>query len=704
MGAVQFDLRESYLKKTVYRVKNVGSLTFLLLSPIIEATSPVHAISLSKMLSRTYPFGTFVVALVLPCVKMARHIISARSVAFFTTAFVLLVAAVGLTGCQKTELATPVPEPGVSGAVFGGQNPVSGSLIQLYSVGTTGDGLAAARLISATLTTSDGTGLPNSNANAGNATNSLPAGSFTITGDFTCPLATTEVYLVATGGNPGLGLGNNANLALMAALGPCGDLSSSTYIAINELTTVGAAAALSNFMNGYASVGSGSSDAAQLQTAFLTANEYTNTTNGAAPGATLPAFFSASSTALQTLADIVASCVNSAGGVAGDPSTCGQLFGFATLSGGTAPTDTVGAILNILKQPTVNVSQLFALVPAQPPFTSTLSSAPASWALPITSNTTPQLTYTLYAFPEADNSVTPLYALINSAQHTIDMTMYALEDTTFLGDLVTACNRGVKVRVILDQNLEKSGNTPAYNQLNATSNCSAVWANRAFQASHQKSIILDGTQVAIMSLNLQSQYYSTTRDFALLENDAADIAAIQATFNADFAAGTPSSGVAGTSDYTYQPGAGDDLIWSPTTAQADMLAIINNARKTLVVENEEMGASNIVSALEAACTRGVAVHVAMVSQSSYATNFRALEAAGCGVHVYPDTQTGFYIHAKAVVADYGLSTQSVYMGSINYSNASMTENRELGVYIADPASVQFLNATMVSDYAGGSPY
>jgi cardiolipin synthase len=533
----------------------------------------------------------------------------------------------------------------------------------------------------------------------------LPAGSFTITGDYTCPSATTEVYLVATGGNPGLAPGsNNADLALMAALGPCGGLSSSTYIVLNELTTIGTAAALTNFMTAYASVGSGSSDASQLQTAFLTVNEYTNTTSGAVPGATLPTFFSASSVTLQTLGDILAACVNSTGGIAGDSSVCGQLFTLATPSGGPAPTNTVGAILNILKQPTVSVSQLYALLPGSNPFQPTLSSVPASWALPITSNTTPPLTYTLYAFPESDNSVTPLYALVNNAQKTIDMTMYALEDTAFSGDLFTACNRGVKVRVILDQNDEKSGNTSAYNQLNAAANCSAVWANKTFEASHQKSIILDGTQVAIMSLNLQSQYYSTTRDFALLENDPVDIAAIQATFNADYAAGTPSSGVAGASDFSYSPGAGDDLIWSPTTAQADMLAIINNARKTLLVENEEMGASNIVSALEAACTRGVTVDVAMVSQSSYSTEFRALEAAGCGVHVYPDTQTGFYIHAKAVVADYGLSTQNVYMGSINYSTASMTENRELGVYIADPASVQFLNATMASDYAGGSPY
>jgi hypothetical protein len=651
-----------------------------------------------------HAFGPPVSAPSLRWIERIYRCFSQPRLAWTAPALGISLALAGLTGCQQAEFSASAPEPGIAGAVFGGQNPVSGSLIQLYAVGTSGDASTATPLISATLTTSDGSHLNNSNANAGNTNNTLAAGSFTITGDFTCPSATTEVYLVATGGNPGVG-SNNPNLSLMAALGPCGDLAGSTYLVINELTTVGAVAALQNFLNSYASVGSGSSDAAQLQTAFLTANQYANTANGSAPGATLPAFFSASSTALQTLADILAACVNSPGGTAGDTSACGQLFSLATPSGGSAPADTVTAVLDILKQPTVNVSQLFMLIPTQPPFVPTLPGAPASWALPITSNTSTRLTYTLYAFPESDNSVTPLYALINNAQSTIDMTMYALEDTTFSADLVAACQRGVKVRVILDQNDEKSGNTPAFNQLNATANCTAEWANKAFEATHEKSFIIDGTQVAIMSLNLQSQYYSTTRDFALIENDPTDIAAIEATFNADFAAGTPSSGVAGSSDFAYAPGAGDDLIWSPTTAQADMLAIINNATKTLLVENEEMGASNIVSALEAACTRGVTVHIAMVNDNNeYGSEFTALQNAGCKVNVYPDTQTGFYVHAKAVVADYGLPSQNVYMGSINYSSASMTENRELGAYISDPASVQSLNATMAADYAGGTAY
>ena len=335
--------------------------------------------------------------------------------------------------------------------------------------------------------------------------------------------------------------------------------------------------------------------------------------------------------------------------------------------------------------------------------TTNASSSPQTVTL-AGSSTSSSVTYALYTFPETDASVTPLYALVNGAAKTIDMTMYALEDTVFTADLVADCKRGVVVRVILDQNDEKSGNTTAYNALNAQAGCSAVWANKAFEATHEKSFIVDGTQVAIMSLNLQSTYYSTTRDFAMVENDPVDISAIQLTFNNDYAAGTPSSGVAGTSDFSYIPGTGTDLIWSPTTAQAAMINIIANAKSTLLIENEEMSTSvdtsqvPLVQALVAACQAGVVVHIAMVDQSSYEGNFTTLENAGCHVRTVPDTSNGFYIHAKAVVADYGLSTQSVYMGSINYSSASMNNNRELGMYIRDPASIVSLYTVMNGDF------
>ena len=330
---------------------------------------------------------------------------------------------------------------------------------------------------------------------------------------------------------------------------------------------------------------------------------------------------------------------------------------------------------------------------------------------------TTAITRTLDVFPETDKSITPLYALVNNALKSIDMTMYALQDTVFTGDLVAACNRGVTVRVLLDGGPDtKNNNTAAYTQLNTSGpNCSAEFSNTAFQATHQKTITVDGTTTAIMSLNLQSQYYSTARDFALVENDPADITDIEDTFNKDYKAGTPYGGTQGTSDFADQPGSGtgDELIWSPTTAEAAMLGIITSAKKTLLIENAEMSSSNIVSALETACKNGVTVQIAMSEDSTtppfspYSSNWIALEEAGCGVHVYPDTTTGLYIHANAVVADYGPPTENAYMGSIKYSDnsmnsdASMTENRELGIFITDPAAVTQLNTIMSADYAGG---
>lgn len=334
------------------------------------------------------------------------------ALAWVASVLMLLPVSAGLTGCGNNGYSYPVRGTGFSGSVFGGQNPVAGSSVQLYAAGVTGDGSTATALIGATVTTSDGTGQINSNANAGNKNNSLPTGSFTLTGDFTCPTASSEVYLVGMGGNPGLGTGVNSDLALMTALGQCGNLSSSTFIVLNELTTVSSLAALYEFATTYDAIGSGSNDASQLLAQFNEVPEYTNTANGTVPGPALPAGYSASSTAIQTLGDIVAACINSAGGTAGDTSVCGQLFHLTTIQGNPAPTNTVDSVINILNQPTVNVSQIFALLPANSPFQPTLSSAPANWLLPIVSSTAAQLMFTVEPASTPDGSaISPAVAV-----------------------------------------------------------------------------------------------------------------------------------------------------------------------------------------------------------------------------------------------------------------------------------------------------
>jgi hypothetical protein len=210
-------------------------------------------------------------------------------------------------------------------------------------------------------------------------------GNFNITGDYTCPTPSTLVYIVATGGNPGLngtvspgqsGAVNNNALALMSVLGTCGSLGGSTYIVVNELTTVAAIEALAPYMADYAHLGSSSSSA--LAGAFATAAALVNFSTGQLQPA--PTGVIQPIPLLNTLANILAACVNTAGGTPGDGSACGNLLQ-DTANGVT--TNTILAMLHISQLPAQNVASLFTLSTAVPPFQPALTSAPADLSLPI---------------------------------------------------------------------------------------------------------------------------------------------------------------------------------------------------------------------------------------------------------------------------------------------------------------------------------
>ena len=293
-----------------------------------------------------------------------------------------------------------------------------------------------------------------------------------------------------------------------------------------------------------------------------------------------------------------------------------------------------------------------------------------------------------WSSPQA--GVGAIYKLITGAKSSVELTMYELKDTTAEDDLAADAKRGVDVRVILDSHLEKSRNTATYDFL-SSHRVHVTWADSG-TTYHQKTLTVDGKTSVIMTLNMVSEDYSGTRDFAVIDTSHADIAAIVATFNADFA------------HRAITPPDGADLVWSPTNSQSSILAVINGAKHTLSVENEEMGDSTITDALVAAAKRGVDVEVIMTAESEWDSAFSQLESAGVHVRTYADSDNVLYIHAKAVVADAGRSDQQMFVGSENFSKASLGYNRELGIRTANKAVISVISATLAADYAGAKAY
>lgn len=263
--------------------------------------------------------------------------------------------------------------PKMQGHVKGGNPPVTGATITLYSASTQGY-KAASNLLASTPT--DGSGTFN-----------FPLGSYT------CAPA-DQLYVVATQGNPGLGNGgNNPNLSMMAALGSCSALPS--FVNIDEVTTVASVYALASFMTDAAHVGTSSTNITGLQNAFATVKNLVDIPSGTALAVT-PAYsahnvpnYNSSQVPyarVNALANALAACVNSSGGHAGDNNACGQLF-TATTVGSSVPTDTLQAALSIAQHQGNNVSAIAGLITAnpffQPSLTPTQVSAMTDWSIAV---------------------------------------------------------------------------------------------------------------------------------------------------------------------------------------------------------------------------------------------------------------------------------------------------------------------------------
>lgn len=286
-----------------------------------------------------------------------------------------------ISGCGTGAIpATTVAPAGlaakvaVRGRVKGGQQPIAGATVQIYAVGTSGIKSASTPLLNPAATT---------DAN----------GFFSVTGSYSCPNYGSMVYIVSTGGNPGLGAAtNNAAASEMAALGPCTfvvtdsqgnftyTLDPSLFVSINEVTTVASVYALAPFMSDYAHVGGGA-NAVGITIAFNTVNILADTTQGAAPGPSLPSAVTFDPAAgfpvvIDTIADILSTCINSNG----KDAACGTLFSLTTV-GGSMPSNTIAAALTLATHPSLAPAALFSLVAATAPFKPSLARSPNDWTI-----------------------------------------------------------------------------------------------------------------------------------------------------------------------------------------------------------------------------------------------------------------------------------------------------------------------------------
>ena len=302
----------------------------------------------------------------------------------------------------------------------------------------------------------------------------------------------------------------------------------------------------------------------------------------------------------------------------------------------------------------------------------------------------PAVTYSLVQEPQQGYG--SVYSFIDSAKSSIDVTMYAFADPNAQAALLGAAHRGVDVRVMFDSDSNgQQIDQAAYAALKA----GGVHVEWAFPGVlwHQKSIVVDSKRVMIMTANLDAQYYPIIRGFLVTTDSPATVSGIVSTFNTDFTHTTsaPERGVIP---------AGSELIWAPG-AQSPLVSLIGTAKPgtTLITENEQFTSPVIAQALVAAAKRGVTVDVVLTYNASYAPTFNTLVAGGVRVRTYAPNAP-LYIQSKAMT----VNNSTLYVGSVNFVQSSMNADRNVGLVTTNSVLVHDIQATMMQDFAGATPY
>jgi phosphatidylserine/phosphatidylglycerophosphate/cardiolipin synthase-like enzyme len=73
--------------------------------------------------------------------------------------------------------------------------------------------------------------------------------------------------------------------------------------------------------------------------------------------------------------------------------------------------------------------------------------------------------------------------------------------------------------VILDRR-KQSVNSAAYSYFSSHA-VEVTWSTPRYRYTHQKTVIVDGSEAVIMTANLTSRYYATSRDFLVVDTNRA---------------------------------------------------------------------------------------------------------------------------------------------------------------------------------------
>ena len=290
-------------------------------------------------------------------------------------------------------------------------------------------------------------------------------------------------------------------------------------------------------------------------------------------------------------------------------------------------------------------------------------------------------------FPEAGRD--PWVKAITTAKKSINIAAYKLSDPVIIDALCTiASAKKVSVNLLIEANAfqhEKSENIISPVEKLSAAGVNIFHISEWFNQAHYKLILVDNTWGMLSTGNLDKESFdgikeiseAPCRDFAITVTKKSIVQELKRIFDADI------------KDKRIHC-ANTQIVLGPDDQRSVFLKLINTAKKSIRIYQQDFQDVGIAKALAGAAKDGVKVEVLMMpypfskTQDNNIPNQNLIRSKGGTVHLHKH----HYVHAKLILVDAEEPENAImYVGSCNFYTASLDQTRELGILTKDKAQI-----------------
>jgi phosphatidylserine/phosphatidylglycerophosphate/cardiolipin synthase-like enzyme len=280
----------------------------------------------------------------------------------------------------------------------------------------------------------------------------------------------------------------------------------------------------------------------------------------------------------------------------------------------------------------------------------------------------------LTAFVEPEDGLEPILKRIEGSTKQILVEVYIISDPRIISELVAADQRGVDVRVILEE--KPFGGNNLNQKSKKTLEAGGVrvqWSQKAFRFTHEKTMIFDDQETCILNANLSTSAFVKNREFSVCTTNDLEVKELQNIFWTDWNGGNI--------NLTQE-----NIIVSPINSRGKLISLIKQAKSHIEIIMEVLNDDEAVAILKERAQQ-IPVRVLLPQPEQILADKDAAEQIGRSGGWVKKLGSP-YLHAKLILID----GERAYIGSVNLSASSFDENREVGIIVSQPEIVQrFLN-------------